>query len=125
MSNKDFAGKRAVVTGGSRGIGAAIAQKLIDGGAKVVVTARSRHEQTPSGATFISSDIRTEAGIKALAVEALKVLGGIDYLVNNAGASKVFLGGSSTIPDEEWIDSLNINFLSAVRATNAFLPALK
>jgi NAD(P)-dependent dehydrogenase (short-subunit alcohol dehydrogenase family) len=85
MSNKEFAGKRAVITGGSREIGAAIAQRLIDGGATVVVTSRSLHEQTPTDATFISSDIRTEAGIKALAADALKALGGIDYLVNNAG----------------------------------------
>lgn len=45
--SKEFAGRRALITGGSRGIGAGIAQRLLDGGAKVVVTARSKHEQTP------------------------------------------------------------------------------
>ena len=123
--NNEFAGRRAVVTGGSRGIGAAIAQRLLDGGATVVVAARSRHEQTPEGATFVTADVRTSDGTKALAADALKVLGGIDILVNNAGASRAYLQGASTIPDEEWVDSLNINLLSAVRTTNAFLAALK
>ena len=50
--SKEFAGRRALVTGGSRGIGAAIAQRLLDGGASVAVTARSRHEQTPEAATY-------------------------------------------------------------------------
>jgi NAD(P)-dependent dehydrogenase (short-subunit alcohol dehydrogenase family) len=121
----EFDGRRALVTGGSRGIGAGIAQRLLDGGATVVVAARSRHEETPGKATFIAADLRSDAGAKALADEALKVLGGIDILVNDAGAARVYLGGTSTIPDEEWQDSLDINFLSAVRVTNAVLPSLK
>ena len=50
---KKFAGKRAIVTGGSRGIGAAVAQGLLDGGATVVVTARNTHPQTPRGAALV------------------------------------------------------------------------
>ncbi len=64
--SQEFAGRRALVTGGSRGIGAAAAQRLLDGGATVVVAARSPHEQTPAGAKFISADLLTEAGAKAL-----------------------------------------------------------
>ena len=51
--SREFADRRVLVTGGSRGIGAAIAQRLLDGGASVAVVARSRHEQTPARATFI------------------------------------------------------------------------
>ena len=124
--SQEFRGRRVIVTGGTRGIGAAIAQRLLDGGATgVVVTARSRHEQTPEKATFIASDLRTEGGVKSFASEALRVLGGLDILVNNAGATRVHLQGSPSIPDAEWQDSLNINFLSAVRLTNAVLPALQ
>src|SRR5271155_4747522 len=123
--SKEFIGRRALVTGGSRGIGAAIAQRLLDGGATVVATARSRHEQTPKGATFIAGDVRTVEGIKAIATEALRVLGGLDILVNNAGAARVHLQGGASIPDEEWQDSVNVNFLSAVRMTNAVLASLK
>jgi NAD(P)-dependent dehydrogenase (short-subunit alcohol dehydrogenase family) len=112
-----------LVTGGSRGIGAAVAQRLIDGGATVVTASRSSTEDTPKDSTFIPADIRTAAGAAALVEEAVQTLGGLDILVNNAGASRVFLDGN--ISDEEWLDSLNINFLSAVRVTTAALPALQ
>jgi NAD(P)-dependent dehydrogenase (short-subunit alcohol dehydrogenase family) len=121
----EFEGRRALVTGGSRGIGAAVAQRLLDGGAKVVVTARSRHEQTPAGAVFVAADLRTKEGADALAEATLKELGGLDILVNNAGAARVILPNSSAISDAEWLDSLNINFLSALRTTYALLPALR
>jgi NAD(P)-dependent dehydrogenase (short-subunit alcohol dehydrogenase family) len=52
-------------------------------------------------------------------------LGGLDILVNAAGASRVYMGGPATIPDREWQDSIDINFLSAVRVTSAALPALQ
>ena len=119
----EFAGLRALVTGGSRGIGAAVAQRLIDGGASVVTVSRSQTEDTPKASTFVSADIRTAAGASAAVEAALQVLGGLDILVNNAGAARVHLDGA--ISDEEWLDSLNINFLSAVRMTTAALPALQ
>jgi NAD(P)-dependent dehydrogenase (short-subunit alcohol dehydrogenase family) len=122
--SKEFGGRRVVVTGGSRGIGAAIAQRLIDGGASVVVTARSATEDTPKDATFIPADLRSEPGANDFADKALAALGGVDIIVNNAGAARPFLPGSSAIPDEEWVDSLDINFLAAVRVTNALLGAL-
>jgi NAD(P)-dependent dehydrogenase (short-subunit alcohol dehydrogenase family) len=114
---KEFVGKRALITGGSRGIGAAAAQRLIEGGAQVVVTARNTHAETPQGAHFIAADIRTLAGAQKLAKEAMAKLGGLDILVNNAGAARVHLPASTAISDEEWVDSLNINFLAALRVT--------
>ena len=69
--SKEFAGKRALVTGGSRGIGGATAQRLIDGGAKVVVSARSRHAETPKEATFVEGDMRTKEGAEAVGKAAL------------------------------------------------------
>ncbi|GLU52216.1 oxidoreductase [Dyadobacter frigoris] len=121
----EFKGKKALVTGGSRGIGAATAQRLLDGGATVVVSARSIHEQTPPGATFIQGEISTLAGATAVAEEALKILGGLDILVNNAGAATAKLPGIERIPDDAWIESLMINFMSAVRVTNPLLNALR
>ncbi|MFD0733573.1 oxidoreductase [Planotetraspora mira] len=118
----EFAGRRALVTGGSRGVGAAIAQRLIDGGATVVTSARSSHDETPKNSTFISADIRTDDGARQLVHAAHEALGGLDILVNNAGAARAHFG---QIPDAEWEDSLAINFLSAVRVTNAALPALQ
>jgi NAD(P)-dependent dehydrogenase (short-subunit alcohol dehydrogenase family) len=119
----EFAGRRALVTGGSRGIGAAIAQRLIDGGATVVTVSRTQTEDTPTASTFLSADIRTVEGVNTVVTQALEVLGGLDILVNNAGAALVHLDG--VISDDEWLDSLNINFLSAVRTTTAALPALQ
>jgi NAD(P)-dependent dehydrogenase (short-subunit alcohol dehydrogenase family) len=124
LSN-EFAGRCALVTGGSRGIGAAVAQRLLDAGARVVVTARSRHAETPAGATFIEGDLRTEAGAKAIGAKALAALGALDILVNNAGATRVHLPNSEAISDAEWVDSLDVNFLSAVRLTYAVLHALR
>lgn len=121
----EFAGKRAVVTGGTRGIGAAIAQRLLDGGATVVITARKATEEMPKAATFIEGDISTLAGVRAFAAAALDKLGGVDIVVNNAGAARTHVGGISSIPDEEWLDSVNVNYLSAVRVNDALLPALR
>ncbi len=123
--SKELAGRRALVTGGSRGIGATIAQRLLDAGARVVVTARSRNEETPAGATFVAGDVRTVDGVQAIASAALEALGGLDILVNNAGGSRGFPGGVSTIPEEEWQDGFALNLFSAVRLTNAVLPALR
>jgi NAD(P)-dependent dehydrogenase (short-subunit alcohol dehydrogenase family) len=121
----EFTGRRALVTGSSRGIGAAIAQRLLDGGATVVTTARTRTDTLPPGATFVAGDISTEAGARRLAEEALAQLGGLDILVNNAAAARAHLGGADTIPDAEYQDALDLNYLSAVRVTNAVLPALR
>jgi NAD(P)-dependent dehydrogenase (short-subunit alcohol dehydrogenase family) len=121
----EFDGVRVLVTGGSRGIGAAIAQRFLDGGASVVTTARSKTKDTPAGSTFVAGDVGSADGAQRIVIGALNALGGLDVLVNNAGAARVHMGGSSTIPDEEWQQSLDVNFLSAVRLLNAALPALK
>src|ERR1700754_587140 len=105
----EFAGRRALVTGGSRGIGAAIAQRLLDGGARVVTSARSATDDTPKGSTFIAGDLRSESGAKQLVEQAGEALSGLDVVVNAAGASRVYMGGPATIPDHEWQDSIDIN----------------
>jgi hypothetical protein len=74
---------RAIVMGGSRGIGAAIVQRLLDGGATVVTMARDATDETPKAATFIRGDISTLAGVHAFAAAALDELGGVDIVVNN------------------------------------------
>lgn len=122
--SKELIGRRALVTGGARGMGAAIAQRLLDAGAKVVVTGRSRGESIPAGATFVAGDVSSLAGVKVIATGALGALGGLDILVNTAGGAPPFPGGTTSIPDEEWQASFALNLFAAVRLTNAVLPAL-
>lgn len=123
--SKELIGRRALVTGGTRGIGAAIAQRLLDAGAKVVIAARTPNDDMPKGATFVAGDASTGEGVEAIATKALAALGGLDILVNNAGGASAFLAGSWTIPDQAWHDSMALNLFAAIRLTNAVLPALR
>jgi len=123
--SNELAGRRALVTGGTRGIGTAIAQRLLDAGAKVVIAARTPNGDMPKGATFVAGDASTSEGVEAIATKALAALGGLDILVNNAGGASAFLAGSWTIPDQAWHDSMALNLFAAIRLTNAVLPALR
>lgn len=122
---KELQGKKVLVTGGSRGIGAAIAQRLLDAGAIVAVSARTKTADAPANAIFIKGDVSTSEGAKTLAQETIRRLGGLDILVNNAGAARTLLPGTAAIPDEEWQDAITMNYLSAVRMTAALMPFLK
>lgn len=123
--SKELTGHRALITGGTRGIGAAIAQRFLDAGAKVVVAARTPNNDIPKGATFVAGDASTNEGVQAIATKAIAALGGLDILVNNAGGASAFLEGSSTISDQAWQDSIALNLFAAIRLTNAVLPALR
>ncbi|MBB5918147.1 NAD(P)-dependent dehydrogenase (short-subunit alcohol dehydrogenase family) [Nocardia transvalensis] len=123
-ATREFAGKRALVTGGSRGIGAAVVRRLLDGGAEVVATARSATSTVPEGATFVAADVRTRAGAEALAATVREVLGGVDILVHNAGGARPHQG-SSSIPDEEWQDALDLNYLASVRLNSLLTPGMR
>jgi NAD(P)-dependent dehydrogenase (short-subunit alcohol dehydrogenase family) len=72
----ELMGRRALVTGGSRGIGAAIAQRLVDAGAKVVVAARTPSNDAPAAATFVAGDLTNSEGVEAIATKSIAVLGG-------------------------------------------------
>ena len=68
-------------------------------------------------------DVSTLAGARALARRAEEVLGGVDILINNAGAARAF-AGTLAVSDEEWVDALNANYLAAVRLSAAVLPGM-
>ncbi|MCC3313152.1 oxidoreductase [Nocardia africana] len=120
----DLAGKRALVTGGTRGIGAAVVRGLLAAGAEVLTTARSATGTAPEGAGFVPADVRTRAGAEALAGAAQQTLGGVDIVVHNAGGARPF-ASSSAIPDEEWQDALELNLLAAVRLDALLTPGMR
>ena len=119
----DLTGRRALVSGGTRGIGAAIARHLSQAGARVVVSARS-----PGGddgaAHFIAADLSTPDGPPHLAAQALDYLGSIDILVDNAASQTLVPAGVLAMTDADWLADLNSSLLSAVRLDRAVLPAM-
>lgn len=119
----EFAGKRAVVTGGTRGIGRGIADRLLAGGADVVVAARNTPSDT-GGLSFIEADVSTAAGVDELARAALATLGGVDFLVHNVGGSGQAPGGSTTLTDDDWHHAMDSNLHTAVRLDRALVPAM-
>jgi NAD(P)-dependent dehydrogenase (short-subunit alcohol dehydrogenase family) len=121
---REFAGKRALVTGGSRGIGATVVRRLLDEGAEVIATARSAASTVPEGAAFVAADVRSPAGAETLATAAQEMFGGVDIVVHNAGGARPH-NGSSDISDEEWQDALNLNLLAAVRLDSLLTPGMR
>lgn len=119
--------RRAIVTGGSRGIGAATAAALRAEGAGVAVIGRDRaaldEVAAAHGAHAVVADLSTAAGCAAGIDECIAALGGVDILVNNAGASP---GGSiDVITDEQWQESFDLKFMGYVRCLRAVLPAMR
>lgn len=127
-------GKRAIITGGSRGIGLATATRLAQEGARVAIVARrpdaleearqSILAAAPgSEVTTISGDVATAEGTQAAAEQALAALGGLDILVNNAGRSAA--GPALTQGDEAWLSDLELKFFGALRMARLCVPAMR
>ncbi|MFI7670392.1 SDR family oxidoreductase [Nocardia sp. NPDC049526] len=116
-------GRRALVSGGTKGIGAAIAARLREAGATVLVTARSRPQDVEEK-TFIAADLSTADGAAAVIAEATDRLGGVDILVNTLGGSNAPAGGFAALSDEDWAWELNTNLMAAVRLDRGLLPTM-
>ncbi len=132
MSRFSLAGKSAVVTGGSRGIGRAIALGLAEAGADVVLTYREQAAEADAVAKAIEAmgrraravqmDVTDRASVEA-AVEAAEGFGAISILVNNAGINKPT--DFDQIGDADWDTILATNLKGPFMAAQAFLPLLK
>ncbi len=120
----ELAGRRALVTGGTKGVGAAIVDVLRGQGAKVMATARSVPEGSPNKVDYISADISTGDGCSAVAKATLDRLGGIDILVNELGGSMAPGGGFAVLDDDQWSKALSLNLMPAVRLDRALLPSM-
>ncbi len=127
----DFTGKRAIVTGASRGIGLATAKALLDAGARVAINGRSEGsvntaiERLGGGTNLVAApgDISRASVCEKMVATAIDRLGGLDLLVNNAG---VFFRGSIAETDEAaWARVLEANLKGTFFCSRAALPALK
>jgi NAD(P)-dependent dehydrogenase (short-subunit alcohol dehydrogenase family) len=120
----EFAGKRALVTGGTKGMGKAIVDRLCRAGATVITTARSVPGELVDAVHFVQADLGTAEGTTKVANEVLERFGGVDILVNNVGGSSAPGGGVLALTDEEWQRALNDNLLAAVRLDRGLLPGM-
>lgn len=117
-------GRRVVVTGGTKGLGAAVVSVLQDEGACIVTSARTVPETSVTNIHFVAADLATAQGCALLAETALEKLGGIDIIVHVLGGSSAPAGGYGVLDDNEWSKALDQNLMAAVRLDRALLPVL-
>ena len=117
-------GLRALVTGGTKGVGAAVVEGLHAAGVQVMATARSAPTWSALGVTYVAADLSTADGAAAVARLVLERWGGVDILVNVVGGSSAPGGGFAALDDERWFEELNRNLMPAVRLDRALLPAM-
>jgi len=120
----ELSGKIALVTGGTKGAGKAIAERLLQAGATVIITARNFSEEENTKLHFIPADLSETQGADKVISEVLSTYGRLDILVNNLGSSTTPAGGFNALTDEDWISTLQANLLAPVRLDRGFLPQM-
>jgi 3-oxoacyl-[acyl-carrier protein] reductase len=129
----NLTGKVALVTGGSKGLGKAMARALALAGADVVIASRTEAELrsaldeildgTGRKGRYVVADVRKRADVARLARTALEQMGKVDILVNNAGTNKP--QPIDAISDEVWDEVIEINLTSVMALTRALAPQMK
>jgi NAD(P)-dependent dehydrogenase (short-subunit alcohol dehydrogenase family) len=119
-----LSGMRALVTGGSRGIGAAVVGTLVEAGARVASVSRSLPDRPIANAHYLNADLSTASGALRAAEQTRQLLGGVDILVNVAGGSTSPTGGFAALDDVHWSTELDLNLMSAVRLDRALVPSM-
>jgi NAD(P)-dependent dehydrogenase (short-subunit alcohol dehydrogenase family) len=129
--NLDLDGRVAVVTGASKGIGLAVVGTLLDQGARVVATSRSRSpelEALGGDLLHVPANLMDPAAPAEVVARAVETFGGLDVLVNNAGGpppgTKLPRFGFLDLGDDDWREMFEFNLFSAVRACRAAIPLL-
>lgn len=124
IDQTEYVGNRALVTGGTKGIGEAIVRRLSASGVSVATTGRSEISGEQKAKLFIQADISTENGVREVADRVLAEWGGVDLLVNCVGGSDAPSGGFQALTDQEWDKALRLNLLSAVRLDRSIIPGM-
>ena len=121
-------GRRALVTGGSKGLGAAIARELVSEGVRVAICARNEDEVLAAaeelGAGYAqAADVTDPEQVRDFVARSAQELGGIDFLVNNAGGAHP--GGFEQLSDEDWAADLDVKVFSLIRCSREVLPHMR
>lgn len=116
-------GKRALITGGTQGAGAATVALFRTLGAKVLTTARTRPAALPEE-MFIAADLTTLAGCETVARGVQDRLGGVDVIIHMLGGSSAPGGGFAALGEAEWQAELSLNLMPAVRLDRALVPGM-
>ncbi len=119
----EFADKRVLVSGGTKGLGRATVDRFRAGGAQVITAARGEMEPV-DGVTFIRADLTTPEGGEALARAARDQMGGIDILAHVIGGSSSPGGGFAALTDAHWLAELNLNLMATVRLDRLLVPQM-
>jgi 3-oxoacyl-[acyl-carrier protein] reductase len=125
-------GRRAIVTGGSKGLGFAIARELVGEGTAVAICSRNEGEVLAAGEELRrngalvhaqQADVTDPDQVRELVARSAEALGGVDFLVNNAG--RAHPGTFETLTDEDWQADLDVKLLSLIRCCREALPHLR
>jgi NAD(P)-dependent dehydrogenase (short-subunit alcohol dehydrogenase family) len=117
-------GRRALVTGGTKGVGAAVVRSFAEAGVELVTTARSIPDAIPERVHFTAADLATADGCAHVVEIVQEKLGGIDIIVHVVGGSTAPAGGYAALSDAVWAKEIDWNLLSAVRLDRALLPLM-
>jgi 3-oxoacyl-[acyl-carrier protein] reductase len=121
-------GRRVLVTGGSKGLGEAIARELVEEGARVAICSRSEEEVRAAGEAIGAThaqvaDVTDPEQVRDFVARSAEALGGIDALVNNAG--RAHPGSFATLNDEDWQRDFEVKVLSLIRCSREVLPHMR
>jgi len=122
--NTRLDGKIALVTGGTKGIGKSIANRLSQAGATVIITARSKPENADNPYHFIAADLSQDGESDRIGAEIHEKYGKVDILINNLGGSSSPGGGFGVLTNEHWTNDYKLNLLAPVSLDRALLPKM-
>src|ERR1700739_4312989 len=134
----ELSGKRALVTGGSRGIGKAIARELAREGVDVAIVARTKADLEATARELavttnrriipLAADVTSKEQVDRVVADAAQQLGGLHILVNSGshpGGSTTATGPIETVVDEDVIEDFNVKYVGALRCSRAVIPFMK